>query len=162
MPQLRSAQHLRGLPIIALNRSSISPRFRSTSAAASAKKRPILTANAPKPLPGLYNQAIVAGGIVYCSGTVAVDPETGRIVEGDIRDRTHRCIKNLTAVLEAAGTKIDNVVKVNVYLSNEEDFDKMNEVYMTYWGEIKPCRTCVIVKTLPLNYDIEIECVAVL
>ncbi|KAI8282866.1 hypothetical protein K4K60_003217, partial [Colletotrichum sp. SAR11_57] len=74
----------------------------------------------------------------------------------------HQCIKNLTAILEGAGTTIDKVVKVNVFLANMDDFAAMNEVYCTYWGEIKPSRTCVAVKTLPLNVDVEIECIAVL
>ncbi|KAH8653795.1 putative L-PSP endoribonuclease family protein Brt1 [Xylariales sp. PMI_506] len=128
----------------------------------SAKKTAVLTSNAPKPLPGIYSQAIVAGGFVYCSGAVGMDPETGKIVDGDVQAHTHQCIKNLSAILEAAGSSIDNVVKVNVFLANMDDFAKMNEVYTTYWGDVKPCRTCVAVKTLPLNTDVEIECVAVL
>ncbi|KAH8893033.1 L-PSP endoribonuclease family protein Brt1 [Thozetella sp. PMI_491] len=125
-------------------------------------KTPVLTENAPKPLPGIYSQAIKAGGFVFCSGAVAMDPETGKLVEGDIQAHTHQCIKNLTAILEAAGSNINNVVKVNVFLADMDDFAKMNEVYTTYWGDVKPCRTCVAVKTLPLNTDVEIECVAVL
>lgn len=121
-----------------------------------------LTDKAPKPLPGIYSQAIVANGMVFCSGAVAMDAETGKLVDGDVKAHTHQCIKNLTAILEASGTTIDNVVKVNVFLSNMDDFAAMNEVYMTYWGDVKPCRTCVAVKTLPLNTDVEIECVAVL
>ncbi|RMJ21373.1 Endoribonuclease L-PSP [Aspergillus sp. HF37] len=125
-------------------------------------KTPILTDKAPKPLPGIYNQAIVANGTVYCSGAVAMDPETGKLVDGDVKAHTHQCIKNLTNILEAAGTNIDKVVKVNVFLSNMDDFADMNSVYMQYWGEIKPVRTCVAVKTLPLNTDVEIECTATL
>ncbi|KAB2581090.1 2-iminobutanoate/2-iminopropanoate deaminase [Lasiodiplodia hormozganensis] len=121
-----------------------------------------LTDKAPKPLPGIYSQAIVANGMVYCSGAVAMDPVTMKLVDGDVQAHTHQCIKNLTAVLEASGTTIENVVKVNVFLSNMDDFAAMNEVYMTYWGDVKPCRTCVAVKTLPLNTDVEIECIAVL
>ncbi|KAK8152002.1 Endoribonuclease L-PSP/chorismate mutase-like protein [Phyllosticta citribraziliensis] len=122
----------------------------------------ILTKNAPPPLPGVLSQGIVANGTVFCSGQVAVDPATGKMVEGDIAARTHRVIKNLQAVLEAAGTTIENVVKVNVFIDNMDNFAKMNEVYMQYWGDVKPCRTCVAVKTLPLGTDVEIECTAVL
>ncbi|KAI1829223.1 hypothetical protein DTO006G1_9813 [Penicillium roqueforti] len=125
-------------------------------------KRAILTENAPPPLPGLFSQAIVANGVVYCSGSIGVDSTLGRLVEGDVKARTHQCIKNLSSVLEAAGSSIENVVKVNVFLSNMDDFADMNEVYKEYWGEIKPCRTCVAVKSLPLGTDVEIECVAVL
>ncbi|KAF2083880.1 endoribonuclease L-PSP [Saccharata proteae CBS 121410] len=122
----------------------------------------ILTDKAPKPLPGVLSQAIVANGTVYCSGCVPSDPETSKIIDGDIKAHTHRCIQNLQAVLEAAGTNIDNVVKVNVFLADMGDFAAMNEVYMQYWGSVKPSRTCVAVKTLPLNVDVEIECIAVL
>ncbi|OJD36525.1 l-psp endoribonuclease family protein [Diplodia corticola] len=121
-----------------------------------------LTDKAPKPLPGIYSQAIVANGVVYCSGAVPMDPVTMKLIDGDVAAHTHQCIKNLTAILEASGTTIENVVKVNVFLANMDDFAAMNEVYMTYWGDVKPCRTCVAVKTLPLNTDVEIECIAVL
>jgi len=127
-----------------------------------ATKTPVSTDNAPKPLPGIYSQAIVANGMVFCSGAVPMDPVTMKLIDGDIQAHTHQCIKNLTAILEAAGTTIDKVVKVNVFLADMNDFAKMNEVYTTYWGDVKPCRTCVAVKTLPLNTDVEIECTAVL
>lgn len=119
-------------------------------------KTAVLTVNAPQPPPGI-SQAIVAGGFVFCSGSVPIDATTGKIVEGDVqahtvRQRTstmishltiskHQCIKNLSAVLEAAGTTIDNVVKVNVFLSDMANFAKMNEIYVRYWGDVKPCRT---------------------
>ncbi|EME84848.1 uncharacterized protein MYCFIDRAFT_210993 [Pseudocercospora fijiensis CIRAD86] len=128
----------------------------------SANKKVILTDSAPKPLPGIYSQAIVANGTVYCSGQVAMDPETGKLVEGSIADRTHQCIKNLSAVLQAAGTSIENAVKVNVFIDDMKNFADMNAVYTKYWGEKKPCRTCVAAKQLPLGTDVEIECIAVL
>ncbi|CZT24885.1 probable L-PSP endoribonuclease family protein Brt1 [Ramularia collo-cygni] len=127
-----------------------------------APKQVILTDKAPKPLPGVYSQAIVANGTVYCSGAIGMDPATGKIVEGDIQARTHQCIKNLTAVLTAADTTIENVVKVNVFIADMKDFEAMNEVYVQYWGEHKPCRTCVAAKQLPKGTDVEIECIAVL
>ncbi|KAH0027985.1 putative L-PSP endoribonuclease family protein, partial [Aureobasidium melanogenum] len=119
-------------------------------------KTAVLTSKAPKPLPGIYSQAIVANGFVYCSGAIAMDT-TGKIIDGDIQAHTHQCIKNLTAVLEEAGTTIEKVIKVNVFLSDMDDFAKMNEVYKTYWGDVKPSRTCVAVKTLPLGTDVEID-----
>ncbi|KAL4862514.1 hypothetical protein BDV12DRAFT_190362 [Aspergillus spectabilis] len=127
-----------------------------------ASKTPILTEAAPPPLPGIYSQAIVANGMVYCSGSVALDPKTGTLIGGDIKAHTHQCIKNLSNVLQAAGSDISKVVKVNVFLSNMDNFAKMNSVYTQYWGDIKPARTCVAVKTLPLDTDVEIECVAIL
>ena len=77
-------------------------------------------------------------------------------------NQQHQCIRNLSAVLTAAGTSIDAVFKVNVFLSDMEHFTAMNEVYKTYWGDVKPARTCVAVKQLPLGTDVEIECQAVL
>ncbi|KAK9897564.1 YjgF-like protein [Cystobasidium minutum MCA 4210] len=123
-------------------------------------KTPVLTENAPKPLPGIYSQAIKANGMVYCSGAVPMDPVTMKLIDGDVQAHTHQCIKNLGAILEAAGSSLDKVVKVNVFLSSMDDFAKMNEIYTQYWGDVKPCRTCVAVKTLPLNTDVEIECIA--
>ncbi|KAB2111577.1 hypothetical protein AG0111_0g1396 [Alternaria gaisen] len=125
-------------------------------------KTPVNTDQAPKALPGIYNQAIVANGMVFCSGVVALDRDTMRIIDGDVKAHTHEIIKILSLVLASAGTTIEKVVKVNVFLSNMDDFTAMNEVYSQYWGDIKPCRTCVAVKSLPYNTDIEIECTAVL
>ncbi|OJJ08045.1 hypothetical protein ASPVEDRAFT_34220 [Aspergillus versicolor CBS 583.65] len=125
-----------------------------------ASKNPVLTSKAPPPLPGIMSQAIVCNGMVYCSGAVAMDPVTGKLVDGDVKAHTAQCIKNLTAVLEEAGSDITKVVKVNVFLSNMDDFTAMNEEYTKHWGDVKPCRTCVAVKTLPLNTDVEIECTA--
>ncbi|KAJ5955294.1 hypothetical protein N7501_009573 [Penicillium viridicatum] len=104
-------------------------------------KTAILTDKAPKPLPGIYSQAIVANGVVYCSGAVPMDPATGKLIDGAVKAHTHQCIKNLTHVLEEASTDINKVVKVNVFLSNMDDFADMNSVYMQYWGDVKPCRT---------------------
>ncbi|KAG9258189.1 Endoribonuclease L-PSP/chorismate mutase-like protein [Emericellopsis atlantica] len=126
-----------------------------------ANKTAVNTANAPKALPGIYNQAIVANGMVFCSGVVALDKDTMKIKEGDVKAHTHDIIQNLSAILESAGTSLEHAVKVNVFLSNMDDFAAMNEVYMQYWGDVKPCRTCVAVKTLPYNTDVEIECSAV-
>lgn len=121
-------------------------------------KQAVLTDKAPKPLPGIYSQAIVANGFVYCSGQVPMDPATSKLAEGDIQAHTvgfiwryctpakanvpqHQCIKNLGVVLEAAGSSLDKAVEVNVFLSDMNDFAKMNEIYMQYWGEVKPART---------------------
>ncbi|TRM58763.1 Endoribonuclease L-PSP/chorismate mutase-like protein [Schizophyllum amplum] len=123
-------------------------------------KEAVLTLNAPPPLPGIYSQAIKAGGMVYCSGAVPMDAKTGKLIEGDVAAHTHKCIANLSAILEEAGTNLNNVVKVNIFLANMDDFAAVNEVYKQYWGDVKPCRTCVAVKTLPLNTDVEIECIA--
>ncbi|CAJ2500143.1 Uu.00g029960.m01.CDS01 [Anthostomella pinea] len=137
-----------------------------------AEKTAVVTDKAPKALPGIYSQAIKANGFVFVSGAVPMDHETMKIIDGGVQAHTpplahlltsavqHQCIKNLTAILEAAGSDINKVVKVNVFLSNMDDFVAMNEIYSQYWGKVKPCRTCVAVKTLPLNVDVEIECTA--
>ncbi|KAK3068019.1 hypothetical protein LTR53_015249 [Teratosphaeriaceae sp. CCFEE 6253] len=128
----------------------------------SSVKKVVLTDKAPPPIKGVYNQAIVAGNTVYCSGQIATNPETGKIVEGGVQEHTHQIIKNLTAVLEAAGTSIDNVVKVNIFIADIKDFKAMNEVYMQYWGEIKPARSCVQAQPPLPGLPVEIECIAVL
>ncbi|KAJ9503206.1 hypothetical protein H2202_001360 [Exophiala xenobiotica] len=104
-------------------------------------RTPIVTENAPKALPGIYSQAVVANGFVYCSGCVPMDAKTMKLIDGDIQAHTHQCIKNLGAILEAAGSSLEHVVEVNVFLADMEDFAKMNEVYTTYWGDVKPART---------------------
>lgn len=103
-------------------------------------KNPVFTNKAPAPRP-VYNQAIVANGFIFCSGQLPKHPQTGKMVTGTVQDRTHRCIRNLQAVLEAAGSNLDKVVEVNFYLSDIKDFAAMNEVYGLYWGEVKPSRT---------------------
>ncbi|KAI1341193.1 endoribonuclease L-PSP [Xylariaceae sp. FL0016] len=125
-----------------------------------ATKEPVVTDKAPKALPGIYSQAIKANGFVFVSGAVPMDPVSMKIIDGDIKAHTHQCIKNLSAILEASGSDINKVVKVNVFLSDMANFAPMNEVYCTYWGDVKPCRTCVAVRELPLGVDVEIECTA--
>ncbi|TVY81207.1 2-iminobutanoate/2-iminopropanoate deaminase [Lachnellula suecica] len=86
----------------------------------------------------LHNQVIRANGLVYCSGQIPADLVTGDIVDGDIKQHTHQCIQNLKAVLEAAGSSLEKVVKVNVFIIDMKNFALMNEVYTQYWGEVKP------------------------
>ncbi|EPE05448.1 endoribonuclease l-psp [Ophiostoma piceae UAMH 11346] len=125
-------------------------------------KEAVLTANAPAPIPQL-SQAIKANGMVYCSGQIGVDPATGKFVEGAVTDRARQILKNLSAVLTAAGTSIDNVVKVNIFITKMDDFASINGVYDEFFtAEPKPCRTCVAVYQLPLGTDVEIECSATL
>ncbi|KAK0310419.1 hypothetical protein LTR01_003571 [Friedmanniomyces endolithicus] len=128
----------------------------------SAIKKVVLTDKAPPPIKGVYNQAIVANGTVYCSGQIGTDPATGKIVEGDVQAHTHQIIKNLTAVLEAAGTSIDNVVKVNIFIADIKNFEAVNEVYIQYWGETKPARSCVQAQPPIAGLPVEIECIAVM
>ncbi|WAO89056.1 Hypothetical protein NCS54_00643100 [Fusarium falciforme] len=124
-------------------------------------RTPVSSKKAPATPASLMNQAIIANGFVFTSGALAMDPQTGKIIDGDIEAHTHQIIRNLGAILEEAGSSINDVVEVNIFLSDLKYYAKMNEVYQNYWGEIKPARTCVAVKTLPLNADIEIKCVGV-
>ncbi|MDD6646596.1 MAG: RidA family protein [Firmicutes bacterium] len=121
--------------------------------------RRIHTENAPAAV-GPYSQAIEVNGIVYSSGQIPIDPATGEIVEGDIKVQTERVMKNLLAVLEAAGTKQENIVKTMCFLADMGDFAAFNEVYAEYITE-KPARSCVAVKTLPKNVLCEVEVIAV-
>ena len=120
----------------------------------------ISTKNAPGAI-GPYSQAIVAGGMVYTSGQIAIDPATGNMVEGGIAEQTEQVCKNVKALLEAAGTSIDKVVKTTCFLADMADFAAFNEVYAKYFTG-KPARSCVAVKTLPKGALAEIDTVGVL
>ncbi|KAF4635007.1 hypothetical protein G7Y89_g3089 [Cudoniella acicularis] len=124
------------------------------------QKEVVLTDKAPAPLP-FYSQAIKCQGMVYCSGSIGMDPVTNKVIEGGVADRTTQALNNLAAILEAAGSSIDNVVKVNVFLTNMENFAAMNKVYESFFSKNpKPVRTCVAVYQLPLGTDVEIELTA--
>ncbi|KAL2135141.1 hypothetical protein VTI74DRAFT_9572 [Chaetomium olivicolor] len=120
----------------------------------------VLTDKAPKPIPQL-SQAVKYNGMVYCSGSLGIDPKTSKFVEGSVKDRTRQALKNLSAVLDAAGSSLKNAVKVNVFLTDMSNFAAMNEVYDEFFvSQPKPCRTCVAVHQLPFNSDVEIELTA--
>ncbi|MCL6509120.1 MAG: RidA family protein [Anaerolineae bacterium] len=115
--------------------------------------------SAPKAI-GPYSQAIISGGLVFCSGQVPIDPATGELVAGGIQEQTHRSLMNLKAVLEAAGSGLDRVVKTTVFLQSMNDFAAMNAVYATYFPNDPPARSTVEVARLPRNALVEIECIA--
>ncbi|KAF1961227.1 L-PSP endoribonuclease family protein [Byssothecium circinans] len=119
----------------------------------------ILSPSAPQPPPFL-SQAIQQGNLVFCSGQIATNPATGTLVQGTVQDRTSQILKNLSAVLKAAGSSLDLVNKFNIFLVNPEDFAAVNETYVTFLKDPKPARTCVFVKALPMGTDVEIECIA--
>ncbi len=122
-------------------------------------KQVISTTDAPKAI-GPYEQAIKVGEFVYASGQIPLDPKTGNVVEGDIRIQTRRAMDNLKAVLEAAGSSLDRVVKTTVFLKNIGDFAAMNEVYAEYLGAAKPARSTVAVADLPRGALVEIDLIA--
>ena len=122
-------------------------------------KAVISTANAPKAI-GPYEQAIKVGEFVYCSGQIPLDPSTGNVVDGDITVQTRRVMENLRAVVEAAGSSFERVVKTTVFLKNIGDFAAMNAVYAEYLGAAKPARSTVAVADLPRGALLEIELIA--
>jgi 2-iminobutanoate/2-iminopropanoate deaminase len=130
------------------------------SEAQTLRKRAVESAEAPKAI-GPYSQAIVANGFVYTAGQVGTDPKTGTLVEGGIVDQTAQALKNIEAVLKAAGSEMDDVVKTTVFLSDINDFAKMNEVYATRFRQPHPARSTVQVARLPRDAKVEIEAVAV-
>ncbi len=121
--------------------------------------RAVATEHAPQAI-GPYSQAVIAGGFVFTSGQIALDPATGKVAEGDIKVQTERVLQNLAAVLEAAGSSFRRVVKTSVFLHSMDDFAGMNEVYAQAFGDHRPARSTVAVKTLPRNVLVEIDLIA--
>jgi 2-iminobutanoate/2-iminopropanoate deaminase len=119
----------------------------------------IRTDRAPEAI-GPYSQAVKANGMVFASGQIPLDPETMRIVDGDIRAQTERVLANLKAVLEAAGTSPDRVVRTTVYLIDMNDFAAMNEVYSAFFAEHRPARSTVQAARLPRDARVEIDVIA--
>jgi len=109
---------------------------------------------------GPYSQAVAVDGWVFCSGQIPMDPSTGELIAGDIAAQTDQVLKNVAAVMDAAGASLSNIVKTTVFLSDMDDFAGMNEVYARHFGDHRPARAAVAVRTLPKNVDVEIEAIA--
>ena len=124
-------------------------------------KEIVSTTNAPGAI-GPYSQAIKAGGMVFCSGQIPIDPATGVFVSDVVSEQTEQVLKNLSEVLNAAGTSLDGVVETTVFLADMTDFAEMNEVYGRYFSDNKPARATVQAARLPRDAKVEIECIAVL
>ena len=122
-------------------------------------KQVVQTNDAPGAV-GPYSQAIIANGMVYCAGQIPLVPGTGSLVEGEIQIQTSQALKNLSAVLAAAGSGIDLVVKTTVFLKNLDDFRAMNEIYANFFTTQPPARSTVQVAKLPLDALVEVECIA--
>lgn len=120
---------------------------------------PVHTDGAPEAI-GPYSQAVVAGDLVFCSGQVSLHPETGELVGETAAEQADRALQNLRAVVEAAGSSMDRVVKTTVYLADMADYPHVNEVYARHFGDAKPARAAVAVRTLPKNALVEIDCIA--
>src|SRR5688572_10549434 len=124
-------------------------------------KQVIQTPNAPAAI-GPYSQAVAANGFVYTAGQLGVVPSTGKLIEGDVQAQTRQALENLTAILSAAGTSLDNAVKSTVFLASMDDFAAMNAIYAEYFKSNPPARSTIQVAKLPLGGLVEIEVVALL
>lgn len=123
-------------------------------------RKVVSTPDAPGAI-GPYNQAIVAGGFVHCSGQVALDPESMTVIDGDVAAQTERVMKNLAAVLEAAGSGFEKAVRCTIFLKSMDDFGAVNDVYGRWFeGMEPPARACVEVARLPKDVLVEIDCLA--
>jgi len=121
----------------------------------------VITEHAPQAI-GPYSQAIKAGGFVFVSGQIPIDPATGLIVQAEVAAQTDRVLQNLKSILTAAGTSLDNVVKTTVFLKSMGDFAAMNEVYARFWKKAPPARSTVEVSRLPKDVLVEIDVIALL
>ncbi len=119
----------------------------------------IETKGAPAPI-GPYSQAVRANGFIFVSGQIPIRPDTGEVVEGGIAPQTHQVMKNISAILQAAGTGLENVVKTGVFLANLDDFSAFNQVYGEYFATSRPARATVQVGRLPREVLVEIEVIA--
>ena len=123
-------------------------------------RRAVTTDRAPAAV-GPYSQAIAASGLIFASGQIPLDPLTGAIVAGGIEEQTRQCLRNLRAVLEAAGSGLDRVVRAGVFLTDLGEFDRMNRVYAEFMPDPAPARACVEVSRLPKGARFEIEAIAI-
>jgi 2-iminobutanoate/2-iminopropanoate deaminase len=134
----------------------ITPQRRDNS-----MKKEVKTDKAPKAI-GPYSQAIIANGMVFASGQIAIDPKTGELFTGGIEDQTRLVLNNLKAVLEAAGSSLDKAVKCTVFLDDMDNFTKMNGVYGEFFQEPYPARAAVEAARLPKDVKVEIEAIALI
>lgn len=119
----------------------------------------VQTENAPQAI-GPYSQAVKASGLVFASGQIPIDPATGVVIEGSIAEQTERALNNIKAVLEAAGSSLERVVKTTVFLADLSDFGEMNEAYGRFFAEVPPARSTVEVSRLPRDARVEIDAIA--
>ncbi len=123
-------------------------------------KNVIYSANAPEPI-GPYSQAIQVGDLLFVSGQVAIQKSSGNIITGNIQDETHQVMKNLGEILKAASLNFSNVVKCTIFLTDMNNFPKVNEAYGSYFANQPPARETVEVSRLPKDVNVEISCIAV-
>jgi 2-iminobutanoate/2-iminopropanoate deaminase len=119
-------------------------------------RRPVETDGAPAPI-GPYSQAVVADGVLYCSGQVPLDPDTGELIEGGVAEQARRCLESLDAVCRAAGTELSEAARIGIYLTDMGLFAELNQVYATFFSEPFPVRTTVGVAALPKGALVEMD-----
>jgi 2-iminobutanoate/2-iminopropanoate deaminase len=124
--------------------------------ASQSTKRAIETEDAPAPI-GPYSQAVIADGVLYCSGQVPLDPGTGELVQGGIAEQASRCLENLDAVCRAAGTRLTEAARIGIYITDMADFPRVNDVYATFFQKPFPVRTTVGVAALPKGALVEMD-----
>lgn len=124
------------------------------------QKKVILSQKAPKPI-GPYSQAIQAGGMLFCSGQIPIEPVSGQVKAKDVEGQTRQVMENLKAVMESAGTSLDSIVKTTIFLKSMDDFPKVNEIYGGYFKEAAPARSTIEISRLPKNVLVEIEAIAI-
>ncbi len=123
-------------------------------------KEAIRTEHAPKAI-GPYNQGITVGPLVFTSGQIGIDPHSGALVEGGIREQTKRALQNISAIIETAGCTAADIVSVTVYMADMDDFTSMNSMYGTFFSETAPARATIEASRLPKDALVEISCIAV-
>lgn len=119
-------------------------------------RRPVETDKAPAPI-GPYSQAVVSNGVLYCSGQVPLDPESGELIEGGVAEQASRCLQSLDAVCLAAGTRLADAARIGIYLTDMAEFPKVNDVYATFFEKPYPVRTTVGVAALPKGALVEMD-----
>lgn len=124
------------------------------------ERKIIRTSAAPEPI-GPYSQAIEAQGFIFTSGQIAIDPQSGSLIQGSVTDQAHLVFKNLQAVLQKAGSSLDAVIKTTIFLKDMNDFAAVNDVYASYFGKGLPARSTVEVSRLPKDVLVEVDCIAV-
>ncbi len=122
-------------------------------------KKAILTENAPQPI-GPYSQAIECQGLLFCSGQIPLDAKSGEVMGSNVQEQAKKVMENIAAVLQAGGVSFDHVVKTTIFLTDMSDFQKVNEVYSSYFKEVPPARSTVAVAGLPKGVRVEIEVIA--
>ena len=122
-------------------------------------KQIIKTLDAAQPV-GPYNQAVKVNNMLYVSGQIPLDPKTGELVKGDVQEQTRMVMENMGAILKAAGMDFSNVIKCNIFITDMNEFPKLNEVYGSYFKEDPPARETIQVGALPKFVDVEISCIA--